>query len=192
MSTPCWRISLHRLLNPNQTNDRRLAIVGIGNEIRGDDAVGMLIARSLLTRQLESDSANILILPAGHAPENVTGALRRFAPHLVLLVDAADMGEAPGLIRWLGMDEIDGVSASTHSLPLSILARYLKLELSCNVALLGIQPANLQMGEVLSLEVSQAVVEIIEGISTIVFPVLSNPASVTMRGTISSQPTAIK
>lgn len=192
MSVPCWKTSLNRLLNPSLTSDRRLAIVGVGNEMRSDDAAGVLITRSLLTHQPEIDSTHVLILPAGHAPENVTGALRRFAPHLVLLVDAADMGAAPGCIRWLDMHEIDGVSAVTHSLPLTMLARYLNLELSCEVALLGIQPVNLQMGEGLSLEVSQAVVEIIEGISTIVFPVLSNPASVTMRGTISSQPTAIK
>ena len=39
------------------------------------------------------------------------------------------------------------MSASTHSLPLSILARYLILEINCTVTLLGIQPGSNDVGE---------------------------------------------
>ncbi len=50
-------------------------------------------------------------------PENCTGAVLRFAPDLVVLVDAAEMGEAPATIRWLDWQETTGLSASPPTLP---------------------------------------------------------------------------
>jgi hydrogenase maturation protease len=67
------------------------------------------------------------------------------------------MGEAPGTIRWVEMDEIEGMSASTHSLPLSMLASYLNWELKCDVNLLGIQLKTNDVGEIVSPEVLRAV-----------------------------------
>jgi hydrogenase 3 maturation protease len=106
-----------------------------------------------------------LVIDAGQAPENITGHLRAFKPDMILFVDAADMGEAPGAIRWIAMDEIDGMSASTHRMPLSMLAAYLGLELGCDIVLLGIQPASIAMGEGLSNPVREAVDQIIEELS---------------------------
>ncbi len=126
--------------------------MGVGNEQRRDDAAGILVMRRLSHIQF---TENILILEAGIAPENATAALRRFAPSRVLLVDAAEMGEPAGTVRWVEMSEIAGMSASTHSLPLSLLADYLRLELGCEVALLGIQPADNDYGEGLSEEVAE-------------------------------------
>ncbi|MBN2116048.1 MAG: hydrogenase maturation peptidase HycI [Anaerolineales bacterium] len=142
----------------------RVAILGIGNSLRSDDAAGMLVARALSQRECAADVDHILILEAGHAPENRTAELRRFAPDLVLLVDAADMGEAPGAVAWISEDDIDGMSASTHSLPLSMLAKYLKLELNCKVILLGIQPVSNEVGETVSKEVICAVEKVVSGL----------------------------
>lgn len=99
----------------------------------------------------------VLVMDAGHAPENGTSQLRRFDPQLVLLIDAAEMGEEPGTVRLIGIDELDGMSASTHTLPLSILAKYLALELKCQVVLLGIQPQSTDVGEGVTPSVQQAV-----------------------------------
>lgn len=188
MSTQCWRTSLSRLLS--QRTNKRIAIVGVGNEMRGDDAAGMLVVRALGLRVV--NLGRLRIIEGGHAPENATADLRKFAPDLVLLIDAADMGKDAGSIALIPMEHIDGISASTHSLPLSMLARYLTLELNCEVALLGIQPKSIEMGESVSDAVNQAVSDIVEEISTLCSEGFSNPASSTMRGTISSQPTAIR
>jgi hydrogenase 3 maturation protease len=190
MSTKCWRTSLRRLLNQRRSEHKRIAIVGIGNEMRGDDAAGMLVVRTLNLRVVNLE--HLRIIEGGHAPENATGDLRKFSPDLVLLIDAADMGNEAGSIALIPMEEIDGMSANTHSLPLSMLARYLTLELNCEVALLGIQPKSVEMGEPVCGEVNQAVSDIAEEISTLWSDGFSNPASMTMRGTISSQPTAIR
>ena len=124
----------------------------------------MLVAREIQHREQAADASHLLIIQAGHAPENVTGELRSFAPELILLIDAADMRDAPGTICWVPIQSIEGMSASTHSLPLSMLARYLTLELNCMVALIGIQPKSNDFGETVSVEVTQAVHEIVDEI----------------------------
>lgn len=139
--------------------------MGIGNELRADDAAGMLVARHLLEYECVTEKKDrIRIVQAEHAPENATWELRGFEPDLIVLVDAADMGQTPGIIRWINMEDIEGMSASTHSLPLSMLSRYLMLEFHCPVALLGIQPASNELGEPVSAEVLRAVDEIVDGI----------------------------
>jgi hydrogenase 3 maturation protease len=135
--------------------------VGVGNEQRRDDAAGVMIARRLASLS----TGSFLILEAGHAPENATGSLRRFAPDSVLLVDAAEMGEPPGTVRWVEMEDISGMSASTHTLPLSMLAEYLRLELGCEVLLLGLQPASMDYGEGLGEAMAGAVEEIVDVIA---------------------------
>jgi Ni,Fe-hydrogenase maturation factor len=60
-----------------------------------------------------------LVLIGGSAPESCTGPLRRLGPDLVVLVDAADLHARTGAIQWLECAQIDGLSASTHTLPLS-------------------------------------------------------------------------
>ena len=137
-------------------------MLGVGNPLRSDDAAGLLIARALSNRECAADTDRILIIEAGQAPENRTGELRKFAPDLVLIIDAAEMGEKPGTIQWISEEDIDGMSASTHSLPLSMLAHYLKLELNCTVKLLGIQAGSNEVGENVSAEVLRAVNEVVD------------------------------
>lgn len=140
----------------------RVAIVGVGNTLRADDAAGILVARELLQRECAKDVDHILILEGGPAPENLSGQLCKFAPDLVLFIDAANLGEKPGTIQWISEDFIDGMSASTHSLPLSMLARYLKLELDCQVIFLGIQPRSNEVGTTISAEVQHAMKEVVQ------------------------------
>ena len=156
-------------LAADRNRQPRIAILGIGNTFRSDDAAGPLVARSLAKSHLIRDLDTVLVMDAGYAPENSTAELRRFAPDVVLLVDAADLGEAPGTIRWIGLDEIGGMSASTHTLPLELLAKYLVLELGCEVSLLGIQPLTNETGKGVSREVTQAVDQIMDGLSSSLF-----------------------
>jgi hydrogenase 3 maturation protease len=160
-----WKTSLNLLrvlkqLKSEPENPPRIAILGVGNEFRSDDAAGVLIARALSNRACALDREHLLIIEAGHVPENTTGELRKFAPDLVLMIDAAEIGGQPGAIQWIPEEAIDGMSASTHSLPLSMLARYLTLDLHCTVALLGVQPGSNEISNGISEEVSQAIQEI--------------------------------
>lgn len=155
-----WRKSWKSLLQEmvthlqrqNPQSDLRIAVVGIGHELRGDDAVGLEVVAQLRP----FSTTNHLILNAGHAPENHTGPIRRFTPHLVLLIDAADLHESPGTVYWLRWQETSGLSASTHTMPPYMLARYLVAELGCQVALIGIQTADTRLGSGLTTAVQQA------------------------------------
>jgi hydrogenase 3 maturation protease len=134
----------------------------VGQELRGDDAAGPAVVRALAGRLARTDAPaepgpTLLILDAGPAPESQTGPLRRFAPDLVVLVDAARMGEPPGTVRWLPWQETVGLPGSTHTVPLSLLAQYLTTELACQVALLGIQPLDTEIGSPVSPPVQEAV-----------------------------------
>jgi hydrogenase 3 maturation protease len=169
MTSPkSWKVSLERLLSQARISPggrTRIAVMGIGNDLRADDGAGTLVVRRLLKYDYAFDKAYIRVIQAGQAPENSTWILRGFDPHLILLIDAADMGEVPGTVHWIAMEDISGLSASTHSLPLSMLASYLEQEFDCQVALLGIQPASNAFGRPVSLEVLQAVDEIVSELS---------------------------
>jgi hydrogenase 3 maturation protease len=131
--------------------DPRIAVLGIGNELNGDDAAGVWLVRRL--QSLLPQSPSLLCLDCGQVPENAAGVLRRFQPALVLLLDAADFGGSPGEIRWIDPQDTSGFSASSHSLPFSVLSRYLIKEIHCEVGLLGIQPSSLEFDAGLSSQV---------------------------------------
>lgn len=143
MSNPSWQDRMRTSLNRLQQGDSasgppKVALLGVGHPLNGDDAAGIAIARHL--RVAFANSARVLALEAGSAPENCTGALRAFGPALVIFIDAAQMQAAPGAVRWLDWRDTSGLSASTHTLPPYVLAKFLVAELGCEVALLGIQP----------------------------------------------------
>ncbi|MBN1285578.1 MAG: hydrogenase 3 maturation endopeptidase HyCI [Anaerolineae bacterium] len=156
----------HRLRQLRQQKDRlRIAVMGIGHEMRGDDAAGVMVARGLAERAARRDT--LLVLDAGAMPENNTGPVRRFRPDLILLVDAAQMCEPPGTVCLLDWQDTVGVAASTHTLPPYILAQYLTATLDCSIALIGIQPADSSSGAPLSPEVNRAVDAIVETLAAI-------------------------
>src|SRR5512140_102687 len=132
-SRPCWQQNLQADLKSRKKTDRvaRLAVLGVGHELYGDDAVGVWLAERL--RDDLSGDENFLAVPGGPAPENFTGTLRRFGPDVVLLVDAALMALEPGQTGWLDWQDTSGFSASTHTLPLHLIAGYLTSELDCKV-----------------------------------------------------------
>jgi hydrogenase 3 maturation protease len=117
------------------------------------------VARRL--RSCISQKDHLLVIEAGSAPENFTAPLRRFMPDLVVIIDAADMDETPGTIAWLDWQLATGMSASTHTLPPSVLAKFLVHDMNCRVALLLIQAKTLEFSAPISSEVEAAVTEIV-------------------------------
>jgi hydrogenase 3 maturation protease len=156
MSSSLWQTSLVAVLQTTRSDPAsRVAVLGVGQELRGDDAAGLAVVRELLTRLSPVD--NLLLLDTGPAPEAFTGRLRKFGPDWVLFVDAADMDAEPGTVAWISDEEITGLSASTHTLPVSVMAKYMLAEFGCRIALLGIQPQQTDLEVPLSAPVTQAV-----------------------------------
>lgn len=136
----------------------RLAILGVGNDMNGDDGAGVAVVRAL--RAMAPRPVDALLIEAGTAPESHTGPIRRFKPDLVVEIDAAMLDREAGAVAWLDWREADGLSASTHTLPPSVLAEFLRAELGCDVRILGIQPARLELGSGLSPAVAATVREL--------------------------------
>jgi len=138
--------------------NRRTAILGIGNELRGDDAAGLFAARRL--KEKLGDRPDVLVLETGTVPENFTGSLRRFSPEQVILLDAALMGAPAGTVLECNPLDAGASLASTHSLPLRDFARYLMAELNCRVLFIGIQPEHDELDAPLSPVVETAITEL--------------------------------
>ncbi|MFB6150961.1 MAG: hydrogenase maturation protease [Haloarculaceae archaeon] len=136
----------------------RLAVVGLGSELRGDDAAGLALVRRLSpadggagsNRPAPADGDRLLTVEGGVAPENYTGVVRRFDPDWVVLVDAVDFGGDPGTGKWVDPDDLGGESFSSHKSTPAMLTTFLARETGAEVALFGVQPASVGLGEDLS------------------------------------------
>lgn len=115
---------------------KRVAVVGVGDELNVHDRLGILAAREIEGLHLE----NLRVFYAGTVPETVTGPIRRFKPDAIVLVDAADMGARPGSVALLQPDEIRASLLSTHALPLSVVMEFLTKDTGARALLIGIQP----------------------------------------------------
>lgn len=137
----------------------RLALLGIGNELNGDDAAGVLVVRALRGRL--APRPHVLLLEAGLAPEAFTAPLRRFAPDCIILIDAALLDEAPGTVALVDWRDTDGLSATTHTLPPSVLVKFIHQELGCPVEMILIQPEDIEFDHHITPAVRRAVDQVV-------------------------------
>lgn len=108
----------------------------VGNDMRADDGAGPLLAALLAENPVPGWEA----VDGGAAPENCTHRVRALEPARVLVVDAADMGLAPGTVRVIGEDRVAShFLITTHAIPLNFLIASLR-ETIPEIAFLGIQP----------------------------------------------------
>ena len=98
MRNPQLAPALTRALSerrPGQGRKRRVVLLGVGAELRGDDAAGVLIAERIESLHLP----DVCALAVRHGAGNLTGEIRQLSPsHLI--IDTADMGEEPGQSDW--------------------------------------------------------------------------------------------
>jgi len=109
---------------------QKVVILGIGNDMKGDDAVGTVLAQKLSKMFPEND--NITVFDGKTVPENFTGAIRRKHPSHIILVDAVAM-------------------------PLSFFIKYLKSTCPAELIIVGIQPKNISLVNEMSVEVENSV-----------------------------------
>lgn len=138
---------------------RRLALLGIGTELCGDDGAGILAVRrlhSLVWRQ-PFTSIQFEGFEGGNAPENATGFIAAFQPTHIVLVDAAEINAAAGEFREILPHEIPDTPFSTHTLPLAMLTDYLTRSTGAIICVIGIQPERLGFDIPLSIPVRNGV-----------------------------------
>ncbi|TDQ57006.1 hydrogenase 3 maturation protease [Mesocricetibacter intestinalis] len=119
----------------------------------GDDAAGPLLYQRMISQPIAGWGA----LDGGSAPENHAHTVRALKPRRLLLVDASDMGLAPGEIRIIDKDLIaDMFFMSTHNMPLNFLIEQLEEDIG-EIIFVGIQPDIVSFGFPVSEKVKSAV-----------------------------------
>jgi len=132
----------------------KVVVLGVGNTLRGDDAIGVLISRAL------QGKVSAKVFDCGEAPENFTGAIRKEKPGVVLIIDAVDLQEKPGSIKLIEQEEIINLGLTTHNMSLGLLIGFIEKEVRSNVAVLGIQPLSTTFSEGVSREISHVKQEV--------------------------------
>jgi hydrogenase 3 maturation protease len=145
-----------RLLRDSLDGTEKLAILGVGSSLKGDDAAGSEIAGRFINEYSEECSQRLRVYSCSTAPENYTGAIKEFRPDHVMIIDAANASQEPGSVFLIDPEKISEVSFSTHTLPLKFLIDYIKSETGCNVTVIGIQPLDVTFGAPMSLKVRKA------------------------------------
>lgn len=139
-------------------------VLGIGNLLCGDDGVGVHVAHVLLARGC-CDGA--VVLDGGVAPLDAlacVGPVRR-----LIIVDAADLGEAPGTVRVLNPDDLfphEGDGVSLHDLDLLWALNVLRAtgEEPSETVVVGVQPASVDWSTELSPVVAARLDDVIEAV----------------------------
>lgn len=145
-----------------QTAQFRIGVLGLGNLMRTDDAVGMLT----LCRLAEDGRLprEIQVIEGGTLGLDLLGNLHGIS-HLLAL-DAVDSGVTPGtLTRFAGQDLANlPVSKSVHLLGFSDLLDVLRLMEAApvEVVLFGVQPESTDWGTALTPEVEAAGQNLVE------------------------------
>jgi hydrogenase 3 maturation protease len=130
----------------------RVAVVGVGNIMRRDDAVGVEIVK-LLQGKI---SSNVLLIEAETMPENYIDQIVDFLPSHILILDSGLIGEKPGDTKLTAPTKDLNSAVSSHTLPLQVFCAYLEKAIKTKILMLIIQPKNTEIGDGLTKELKKA------------------------------------
>ncbi len=140
-------------------------VLGLGNPLRGDDGIGPRVVEALLRRGLPE---GVEALDAGSAGLELLNLLD--GPQRVIVIDAADVGLAPGQFARFTPDEAHlFAAADTTSFHQAGLAEVLALARALDrplpeLVIFGVQPASMEWGEGLSPAVEGVVTRVVEAL----------------------------
>ena len=113
---------------------KQTVILGIGNPLQGDDAIGPSLI-DLLHNRVEATLIN-----AGEVPENYLNAIRAACPEVVLIIVALELGAEPGYVAVMDADRLRAIENFTRNPGLAFLAVMIQDGTGAEVILLGVQP----------------------------------------------------
>jgi hydrogenase maturation protease len=155
-------------------NRGTMLIVGVGNELLGDEGLGVHVARSLLQRSPPLPP-HVEVMDAGTALLDILPEMARHAR--VFVVDAIRCGKEPGTLYRAEVDS-SFLGRTEASPPLSLhqwdLLETLRVGealglLPAQLTLLGAEPETISPGTSLSLRLAQAAEDIVAALLTEIF-----------------------
>jgi hydrogenase 3 maturation protease len=135
-----------------------VVVIGMGNELRADDAVGLHVVR-LLKHCMNN---RLKVFEGQMTPEVYIGPACASHPTHVLIVDAAELGQKPGAWQVLSQDTVEQGLFTTHTIPAVEVAAEIQRRCSAVIVFLGIQPKSRDISLGLSRECQKAAEEIAE------------------------------
>ena len=133
--------------------------VGVGNELRCDDGVGLRIASLLRARLAKDPRPGLRVHPPQTMPERLLYRLAGGAGRIVIF-DAVEAGARPGEVVCASLKETKYGFFATHNVPLRLVPGLAARE--DDVYVVGVQPKSLEVGEGLSAEVLAAAESVVE------------------------------
>jgi len=113
---------------------KRTVVLGVGNLLQGDDAIGPNLV-DLLHGRVEATLIN-----GGEVPENYISSIRAAQPEVVLIIMAIELGNEPGCIAILDADRLRAIENFTRNPGLAFLAVMIQDGTGAEVLLVGVQP----------------------------------------------------
>jgi hydrogenase 3 maturation protease len=148
----------------NTLRGSKTVIVGIGNTLKGDDATGPLVCQ-----QLRDAGVCAELIDAGTVPENYIQPIIKKAPQNLIIIDAINFGALAGTIKIFKPEQLSSLVTSTHTLSPHLFVDMVRQEIDVDVHFIGIQPAQTQLGQSTSQQVSHSIQLLVNALSKI-FP----------------------
>jgi hydrogenase maturation protease HycI len=128
---------------------KRTVILGVGNPLQGDDAIGPNLV-DLLHGRIDAT-----LVYGGEVPENYISSIRAAQPEVVLIVVALELGAQPGSMAVLDADRLRAIENFTRNPGLAFLAVMIQDGTGAEVILVGIQPEATAFASEMSVPVHQ-------------------------------------
>jgi hydrogenase maturation protease HycI len=128
---------------------KRTVILGIGNPLQGDDAVGPNLVDFLHGR------VDATLINAGEVPENYFSSIQAAQPEVVLIIVALELGAEAGCMAIMDADRLRAIENFTRNPGLAFLAVMIQDGTGAEVILVGVQPEATAFAAELSIPVHQ-------------------------------------
>ena len=125
--------------------NKKVAVVGVGNTLMGDEGIGILVLNEL---EKKTYSGDIEFIDAGTGFFNIVSELRSFGK--VIIIDAVHGGQEAGTVYRFEIDDIEGKGDSAVSLHDFGVLESIQLErivakLPEDIVFYGIEPQNIEL-----------------------------------------------
>ncbi len=149
--------------------NQRIAFIGLGNPIKGDDGVGVYISDKLIEI---TNSQVPYILSCYHVPANYLGKIVNYNPDYVIFIDAIFHPDfSPGDIVIIGSSKIQEVdSFTTHYQSYDTIIKFIETELDkqMDYIVLGINVTEIELNDPISSIVENSAEIIVSSIKKVI------------------------
>jgi len=129
----------------------KIVFAGVGNLLRKDDGVGPFIAH-----RIRKNENRIVFIPESGIDRYIQ-SINKERPDAFVIIDCMEMGKPAGHWQVFSIDQITDTTCHSHNISLKKLGVFFRSE----TWVIGVQPADIGVGEGISPEVNRAAAEII-------------------------------